>query len=239
MPSVGLAKGDQMTLGSERAQAPSVFEVRDCVLIAVATGVKALTLAELRDGLVQVHPGSIYYHFWGGLLQPRFEEQEYNNDFAAWARHGLHDTVLAERLALVDPSEFENLETLRRELLEIIEQRLDESERLQWLPANLPFEFIQSQIVVFDTRSRVGEPEVLAELASRFSIGTVFYHFIDARRRLPAGIDDFSAWLASFGDRYEGVIHDLADIDPYFGSLAELRDRLVSTFAQHFAVAAP
>lgn len=216
------------------AERDPVFDIRDCVLISIATGAKALTLKELRDGLAQIHPGSIYYHFWGGLLQPRFEQQEYNNDFAAWSRHELHDAELAERLAVIDPSEFGDLEDLRRELIEIIEQRVDESERLQWLPAHRPFEFIQSQIIVFDTHTRVAEPEVLADLMPRFSTGSVFYHFIDARRRSPARLDDFSAWLSSFGDRYADLIHDLADIDPYFGTLVELRQRLTSTFARHF-----
>ncbi len=212
-----------------------VFSIKDCALIAIATGAKALTLKELRNELLTIHPGSIYYHFWGGLLHSRFEEREYNNDFAAWARHGLHDAELAERLALIDPTEFEDLDEVRCELVEVIEQRLDESDRLQWLPASQPFEFIQSQIVVFDTRTRVGEPEALADLVPRFSAGTVFYHFIDARRRSPERLDDFSAWLSSFGDRYADVIHDLADIDPYFGSLIELRQTLAATFCRHFS----
>ncbi len=213
-----------------------VFAIRDCALIAIATGSKALTLKELRNELAIIHPGSIYYHFWGWLLQPRFEEHEYNNDFAAWVRHNLHDAGLAERLAVIDPTEFEELEDLRREIIEIIEQHLDDNERLQWLPANQPFEFIQSQIVVFDTHTRVAEPEALADLLPRFSIGSVFYHFIDARRRSPSSLDDFSAWLADFGNDYAGLLSDLAGIDPYFSSLIELRQTLATTFARHFTV---
>lgn len=211
-----------------------VFPIRDCVLLAIATGLKALTLKDMSDCIARIRPGSIYYHFWGGLLQPRFEQPEYNNDFAAWARHDLHDTALAERLAVIDPGEFTDMEDLRRELIEIIEQRLDESERSQWLPAAQYFEFIESKIVVFDTHTRVAEPEVLAGLVPRFSTGTVFYHFIDSRRRSEAKLDDFSAWLGNFGDRHAALLRDLADIDPYFGSLVELRQTLAGTFARHF-----
>ena len=212
----------------------NVFHVRDCTLIAIATGTKAVTLKEFRDGLQAIHPGSIYYHFWGGLLQSRFEEREYNNDFAAWAQHGLHDVVLGERLAAVDPTEFEHLEQLRWELIEIIEERLDESERLTWLVASRPFEFLQSQIIVFDTRTRVAEPTALAQLMPHFSIGTVFYHFIDARRRSPIRVDDFSAWLASFGDQFKELSRRLAGIDPYFGGLTELRQKLSGTLSDYF-----
>ncbi len=180
----------------------NIFHVRDCTLIAIAIGTKAMTLKEFHNGLQTIHPGSIYYHFWGGLLQTRFEEREYNNDFAAWARHGLHDAALAERLAVIDPTEFESLEDLRTELLETIEERLDESERLQWLVANQPFEFLKSQIVVFDIRTRIGEPKALAQLMLHFSTGTIFYHFIDCRRRSPTKTNDFSAWLNTFDDRF-------------------------------------
>ncbi|MGZ4959978.1 MAG: DUF5752 family protein [Methylomonas sp.] len=211
-----------------------VFSIRDCALIAIATGAKALTLTEFRNELSQIHPGSIYYHFWGWLLQPRFEEHEYNNDFAAWVRHNLHDAELAERLAVIDPTEFDELEDLRREIIEIIEQHLDDNERLQWQPANQPFEFIQSQIVVFDTHARVAEPEALAELLPRFSIGSVFYHFIDARRRSPSRLDDFSAWLADFGNDHASLLSELAGIDPHFSSLVELRQTLAAAFARHF-----
>lgn len=212
----------------------TAFAVRDCALIALATGTKALTLKELRNALADIHIGSIYYHFWGGLLQPRFEEHEYNNDFAAWVRHSLHDAELAERLAVIDPTEFEGMDEIRHELMEIIDQRLDEHERLQWLPALQPFEFIQSQIVVFDTRISIDAPETLADCLPSLSTSSIFYHFIDARRRSPQKLDDFSMWLGAFGNRYAKLILELADIDPYFGSLAELRQALTQTCHLYF-----
>ena len=53
------------------------FAVKDCALIAISTGTHAQNLRELRDRLETVHPGCIYYHFWGGLLRPQFDEPEY------------------------------------------------------------------------------------------------------------------------------------------------------------------
>lgn len=210
------------------------FQVRDCTLIAIATGAGALTLKELRTGILQIHPGSLYYHFWGGLLQARFEEREYNNDFAGWVRHGLHDAVLAERLALINPTEFAKLEDLRLNLLDIIDERLEESERLPWLVASQPFEFIRSQMVVFDTRTHIGSPEAFPEVLPNLSTGSIFYHFIDSLRRPPLGVDDFSTWLARFEDQYAGLIQRLANIDPYFGTLTELRKRLAEVTADYF-----
>ena len=206
------------------------FALKDCALIAIATGKQAVTLKELRDNLVEIDPNSIYHHFWGGLLEPRFEEREYNNDFASWARRGLHDDKLAERLAMVDPSFYSELEDLRQELLEIIEERLDESEYLPWMLATEPFEFIRSQIVVFDTELRVERPEQLGELIPHLSTSSIFYHFIDARRRLSDSSDDFRFWLASFNGLYSELSRQLASIDPYFETLTELRQQLTVIF---------
>lgn len=215
------------------------FAVKDCALIAIATGRRAATLRELRDTLQQITTDSIYYHFWGSLLISRFEEREYNNDFAAWARHGLHDACLAERLAVVDPTLFDSLDLLRQELIDLIDERLDESEYLPWVRASQSFEFIRAQIVVFDTRKRIATPRELADLMPHLSPSSVFYHFIDARRRAPDRVDDFRPWLAHF----QGACHDLserlANIDPYFGSLTDLRAQLVAVFQHCLAGAEP
>lgn len=183
---------------------PGIFAFKDCALIAIATGHRAINLKELRDILVDISLDSVYYHFWGGLLQPRFEEREYNNDFAAWAWYGLHDATLAERLAVVDPSEFAELEDLRQELLGIIEERLDEQGQLSLFYASSRFEFICSQIVVFDTQKRAATPAEMAALLPSLSTGSIFYHFIDARRRLSRHDDDFSLWLRDCGEGYLG-----------------------------------
>lgn len=218
---------------------PTAFALKDCALIAIATGRRALTLRELLDSLQVIGTDSIYYHFWGGLLQPRFEEREFNNDLAAWTQHGLHDTVLAERLAVVDPTTFADLEALRAELVNIIEERVDESDYLPWVRATQPFEFIRSQIVVFDTQRRVTQPEELAKLIAHISPSSVFYHFVDARRRLGHGGNDFCTWLSGFGDRYGGLCQRLTAIDPYFGSLTELRHALEVAIRSHFEGGVP
>lgn len=212
------------------------FAVKDCALIAIATGRRAASFKELREILLNINPGSIYYHFWGGLIQPRFEEREFNNDFAGFARHGLHDAVLAERLAMVDPTDYQDTEALRQELVELIDERVDEAEYLLWVRSEHPFEFIRSQIVVFDTGLRIEAPETLATHLSLLSANSIFYHFIDARRRLEGGIDDFRLWLDCFGETYAELSDRLARLDPYFVSLSELRRQLSDIFRSYFAL---
>lgn len=210
------------------------FAVKDCALAAIATGKRAQNLKELRNTLQTIDPGSIYYHFWGTLLRPIFEDPEYNNDFASWIRHGLHDAHLAERLSVVDPTDYKGLEELRQKLLDIIDERLDESEFLPWSKPDNQFYFIRSQIVVFDTHQVLHEPRELATVVPSMSAGSIFYHFIDARRRTWNNLDDLRAWLEGFADKHVDLCDRLAEVDPFFPTLTELRSQLAAVFEGYF-----
>jgi hypothetical protein len=212
------------------------FAVMDCTLAAIATGQRAQNMRELRDKLAVVHPECVYYHFWGGLLHPRFDDPEYSNDFASWVRHALHDHVLAERLGVIDPADFTDMEALRQEVIERIEERLDEIDPIAWAPGDQQFHFVRCQTVVFDTGKRLHDPWELAAQLPQLSLGSIFYHVIDARRRDPLRIDDFRAWLLAGGDTYSDLCHAIAAVDPYFTSLADLRARLAEAFAAHLKV---
>lgn len=200
----------------------------------MAVGHRVQTLRELRDGVRQVPADSIYHHFWGSLLRPKVFEREYNNDFAAWARRSLHDQRLAERLAVIDPTEFADLEDLRAEVLDVIEERLDESDLVPSASLREQFHFLRSIIVVFDTGIRVSAPAELAQVVDNLTTGSIFYHFIDARRRPPYGLDDFRAWLIDLGHEYEPLCAKLAGVDPYFDGLMALRQRLATVFRGYF-----
>lgn len=209
------------------------FAIKDCALIAIATGIRAQNLRELRDRLMTIPAGSIYYHFWGGLMAPRLEEPEFNNDFAAWSRHGLHDHVLAERLAVIDPIAFADMEALRHELIDVIEHRLDEIEMVPWAKADHQFYFKRFKIVIFNTKKEISSPTMLPTIMPTLSRGSIFYHFIDARRRAPIGVDDFSAWLMGLGGQYDALREAIGAIDVYFTTLAEIRQRLSTLCTEH------
>jgi hypothetical protein len=210
------------------------FAIKDCALATIATGRRAQTLRELRDNLRDIHPGCIYHHFWGTLLHPQFSDREYNNDFAAWCHHSLHDGPAAERLAVIDPADYGDMEELRQELIDIIDERLDETEVTLIARADQQFQFTRSVIVVFDTYRRLTDPAEFARVLPELSVGSIFYHFIDARRREPLAVDDFRAWLLGLGPEYKPLCDSLAEIDPYFESLFVLRDRLARTFKAYF-----
>jgi hypothetical protein len=168
-------------------------------------------------------------------LRPQFDEPEYNNDFSSWAYRGLHDKLLAERLSMVIPTDFFDLEGLRQEVLEAVEQRLEESELIFWASADEQFHFLQGQMVVFDTGQRLEDPADLLPLLPELSTGSIFYHFIDARQRTESRCDDFSAWVNAFGPPYQELGQRLRRIDPYFSSLKEIRHLITGIFQTFFA----
>jgi len=188
-------------------------------------------LRELSSRVKSVHPGCLYYHFWGGLLRSGFDEPEYPNDFAAWSWRSLHDKRLAEQLARIDPSCYRDMEELRQELADVIDERLAESEFVPLARSGQRFTFIRSQIVVFDTGIRIAHPCEMVERIARMSLGSLFYHFIDARRRNSSSKSDFVEWFKTFE---EGTCDELSRrinrIDPYFTTLVALRQELATVF---------
>jgi hypothetical protein len=212
----------------------SLFLVKDCLLSTISTGEHAGTLIEFRDKLATIHSGCVYHHFWGGHLRPMFIDPDYHNDFASWAYHTMHDRILAERLSIIDPTDYKDIENLRQVVLDVVEDRLDEREVFYWSKKQEPFHFVRSKIIIFSTPLQIANPADLLQIIPKMSTHSIFYHFIDARRRSDEGLDDFSVWLKSFGDEYKKLIHNIQSIDPYFFSLQELRKQLLTETKNYF-----
>jgi hypothetical protein len=213
-------------------KAPEPFELRDCALITISLAKSAQNLRELRDRVGEVPPQSIEHHFYETLLRPSFDDPEYDNDFALWARRSLHDAVLAERLGIVDPLDYPGVEELRLHLLDVLEDRLAESPSQASALPGREFHFLRSQLVVFPAQVPVSSPEELARSCARLSTGSIYFHFVDARRRTPERSDDFSAWLRRWGDGFAEASDALAAVDIHHESLVEMRTRIAAILAR-------
>jgi len=211
------------------------FLVKDCALAVVSTGMAVASIIEFKDILTQIPASSLYFHFWGRHFRTTFFHPEFHNDFARWTYLHLHDRILSERLGIVDPTEYSDLEELRRAIFEIIEQRLDEIEIITWSTRENKFHFLSSIIVVFDTMLSIAHPSELKTLLPTLSATSIFYHFIDARRRTPSGKDDFSCWLTEENAGDDSLLKKIQHIDPYFLSLIEQRQKLTEIMDSHFS----
>jgi hypothetical protein len=209
---------------------PPPFEFRDCALITLSVGRTAQNLRELRDRIAEVPDGSIWHHFHETLMRPTFDDPEFPNDFASWARRALNDDILAERLGVIDPVEFDDIEQLRQHLLDVVEDRLAEVPYLVQAAPPHVLSFLRSQTVVLTTALRAATPRELGEQIPSLPLGSLFVHVIEARRWNLDRVDDFTTWLAGWGPSTQTLRQRLAAARMHHGPLSELRERLAACF---------
>lgn len=203
------------------------FIIQDCTLLTRTSGVPpAINLRELRQRLATCKTDVLYHHFCETPLVPSFDNPDSRNDLALWALLQLGDRVLAERLGIINPYIYSNLEDLRELVLDILDERISEVPFVPSCPQGGELFFTEAVTIVFDTGGRISEPHQLPAAIGGMTNGSIYYHFLEARRRDPVGSDDFSAWLSCFPEQ-ESWCSALQGIDFAFYTLSELRSALV------------
>ncbi len=209
------------------------FAVKDCALLVRMSGLPpAINLRELRERVAACNENVLFHHFCESLLRPAFDHPDYRNDFAVWAKWYLSDRVLAERLGILDPYTVNSLEELRAITLDIIDERLSEVVAIPSAAPGDEFFFLEATTVVIDTGDRVNSPKELGAAIRKMTNGSIFFHFLEARRRVPVGMDDFSAWLKGEEKKNAKYIRTLASIDFYFHSLSNLKEEIIAALAK-------
>jgi hypothetical protein len=188
-------------------------------------------LAELVE---EVPLDSIHSHTHSYFLRHRFIERAYPNDFAQWVVTQVGDSVLGERLAVVDPFDYPNLEDLREEIISIIDDHLSRMSIIPRVVFGEPFHFKRSRIlevpIGLEARSLLEFRKAVAEV----DVSAIYFHMFEAHFRLGREESDFSAWIRT------GLgLHELADcirsINPYLGSLERLRSSLITACDEFLA----
>jgi trehalose synthase-fused probable maltokinase len=189
-------------------------------------GLRAENERRLAELIEEVPLDSIYYHTHAFFLRHKFVAGAYPNDFATWAAIQVRDRVLGERLAMVDPGEFANLQALREELVSVIDDHLRDLQVVPGVIYGEPFDFIQSRIVEIPTGIQVRTLQEFRDALLEMDVSAIYFHLVEARLRLGRGQNDFAAWL----DRGLGLPELAArvrTVDPYAGSLEQTRARLI------------
>ncbi|HLZ42328.1 MAG TPA: DUF5752 family protein [Candidatus Sulfotelmatobacter sp.] len=156
---------------------------------------RAGNLCELLSAIERCPDDSIFQHTFRTLQEHHFIRQGFSNDFAHWSLSACHEPALAEQLASLDVREFTAIEGLRRRMVEIIDSFLQSHPNSGNRPANEPFYFCASDLVVLPTKYA---PDTLAgflDAINQVSVHSIHHHFIEARLRLRRMSNDFSNWL--------------------------------------------
>ncbi len=198
-----------------------------CVELREILGQRAEDEKELADLLAQVPAGSVYYHTHGFFLRHRVFASAYTNDFATWVAGEVRDPVLGEKLAMVDPFEFADLEGLREELVSVVDHHLSRHRTVPRIAGGQPFDFLQSHVVEVTAGLSAETLTEFRDALAQVDASAIYFHVFEARVRQGRQENDFSQWL-----RRELGLTELADrvrrVNPYVGSLERVRSRLLT-----------
>lgn len=218
-----------MTQAIRRATTP--FEFVACLELREMLGRTAWDERELLTGIEEVPADSIYFHTHSSFLRSRYIVRPYPNDFATWAAIQVRDRVLGERLAVVDPFEFDDIEGLRSELVAIIDDHVHGLEMVPRIVYGEPFYFMRSTIIEVPTGLVAHTLEEFAAALRRVDLSVIYYHIFEPGRQQGRLTDPAAQWL----ERDLGM-PDLAArvrrLNPYVCSLEGLRAGLLALAEQ-------
>jgi hypothetical protein len=124
------------------------FWFRECFLMPMPLGRKAINLRELLQVLREADESVLYYHLLQFRLAANQPVVEYPNDFALWAATALQDSKLAEKLSSFDPFEYDHMEQVREAMVDILEEYLWNLPSVPWARSGFEFHFCEASMVV-------------------------------------------------------------------------------------------
>lgn len=202
-----------------------IFEFRQSVSILKSTGRKAGTLRELRDGIATISEESIYHHTYQYFQKGHV--REYTNDFAHWAGESLEERALSERLSNIDPYTYAGIDDLRKAILSVVDDHLEKFPKPREAMQKDEFHFTQTITLVFPAGTWARNLAEFLMAIKYVDSGCIYYHFYEARKRLGATVDDFTAWLEGALGKKELAVRIRA-IDPFMHSIEGIREHIAA-----------
>jgi len=192
------------------------FKFKTEIWVPIYTGIKAENFQEFVEALKVIPSGSILYHLYINLFNYHNLPTVYPNSFAHWLASNGYKT-LAEKLSVLDPTRYYDLESLREDLLKVLLEW--EIERVK-SPLR-PFYFMDVYRKVFETGRVAHDLEQLIDGVSKSSIYSIFYHLITCRIDKGSLLNDYSEWLILQG--YAKKAESIESIDIYLLNLYEIK----------------
>ncbi|MEW6193392.1 MAG: DUF5752 family protein [Bacillota bacterium] len=188
-------------------------------------GLKARNPVELLEGIKTVPASSIYYHTHRFLQQHHYLSPEPPNDFAYWLANILNMKELGELFASVDTAGFRNMEELRAEFVRILTGYLAGNKYAVDCPPGQEFYFSACRTFILPVSYTARNLKEFAEILSKISVYSLYFHIFESRLRLAKGENDFAAWFRSIGK--PELAEELGRLDPYTITLEGLREKIV------------
>ncbi|MEK7268919.1 MAG: DUF5752 family protein [Nitrospirota bacterium] len=209
-----------------RAKSPFCFV--SCMELREILGKRAMDEEQLLEIIEEAPADSIYYHTHSYYLRHPYSQGLFPNDFATWVALYAQDRALGERLGMIDPFVFNDIEQLREEILTIIGDHLSHIRTIPRSTTGEPFEFVRSHVIEADLGLEAWTLPEFRDALAHVAVGAVYNHACEARLRKGRLSGDFATWLSA----EEGLgLPDLAAQVVKVGhlglSLEGMRDRIV------------
>lgn len=204
------------------------FIFYECMSLIQPTGKQAQDAQQLLKLMAEVEPGVIYHHIHEYYLNAPIEVPEYPNDFAVWAAEALEDRALAEKLTGLDINSHTGIEKVRKALIDILKSYLSENRTHRPARKGDAFFFNDAITIVIPTDITVKSLDDFINALGIIATSSIYFHVFEARMRLQRPSDDFSIWLEQSLERRD-LAQKVRIFDPYYYSVEELRQQLLST----------
>ncbi len=203
-----------------------VFQFRSSASLEKLTGHKAYNLEELLKLIKSCPDSSIFYHTFSAFRTLREVQVPYTNGFAIWISKSLNDEALAEKLASIDLTEHNTIESLRARILETIEAYQHENPAVSQKTADKPFYLLDVNRIVYLTDKFAYDLKSFRELLETISLDSLYFHFIESRLYTQLQSDDFSTWIEG-GLNLPELSQKIKTIDINVYTLEETRKKIL------------
>jgi hypothetical protein len=136
-------------------------------------------------------------------------------------------------LGILYPYNFENLESLRAEIINIIGQHLSDLQIIPRVVYGEPFHFMQSRIIEVPTGLEARTLAEFREILAAVDVSVIYYHTFEAILRLGRSKGDFALWIEEQLDLPD-LANQIAKLDPYLTSLETIRHRILKICDAHW-----
>jgi hypothetical protein len=182
---------------------------------------------QLLEAIEEIPLDSLSYHTQSFFLRHAYIAGPYPNDFATWAAIQVRDRVLGEKLGILNPYDFENLEALRAEIVNIIDEHLSQLQIIPRVIYGEPFHFMQSRIIEVPTGLEARTLTEFKNILATADASVVYYHNFEAILRLGRKEGDFALWIEEQLDLPE-LARRISRLDFYMTSLESIRHRIIN-----------
>ena len=185
------------------------------------TGIKVYSVREFIETLKTIDKFSIFYHMYINIFNYHNLPTFYTNSISFWFYKNGY-LLLAEKISIIDPLDYYDLDDLRIALVQILERNYDEDLDEKELT---PFYFIKAEREIIDCERIANTLDQFIEGIKKSSINSLFYHLITSRIENKTLVNDYSSWLLSIGEAKKA--EKINKLDLYIMNLYEVKKEII------------